>query len=111
MSQFENVLDMSTQVVRTVPPVYGIQSKNWPDIAQNTPGGHAGPWGVSVYFDAVFRQASHQNLDYEGIVARTVGSIIIPTSAPVSCVYRSHRTTCESCMRVACILADRCDSH
>lgn len=42
---------MSTQVVRTVPPEYGRQSKNWPDTAQNQPGLHAGPSGVSVYFD------------------------------------------------------------
>lgn len=102
---------MSTQVVRTIPPVYGIQSKNWPDTAQNTPGGHAGPCGVSVYFDAVLRQASHRSLEYEGIVARTVGSIIVPTSTPVGCVYRSRKTTCASCMRVACILEDRCDGH
>ena len=48
---------MSTQVVRTVPPEYGRQSKNWPDTAQNPPGMHAGPSGVSVYSDTAFRQA------------------------------------------------------
>jgi hypothetical protein len=102
---------MSTQVVRTVPPEYGIQSKNWPDTAQNSPGWHAGPCGASAYFDTVFRQHLTKSLDYEGIVARTVGSFILPASAPVGCIYGGRKTTSESCMRVACILEDRCGGH
>ena len=48
-----------------VPPSYGRQSASRPDIAQNAPGGHAGPSGERVYFDAGY----HQRLWHEVIVS------------------------------------------